>query len=56
MQFSYLYSRLACDVIENKLEAAKQVGADVVINCKTQNLREEGNAHTQCHAMRIVMS
>lgn len=31
---------IVCDIIDAKLEAAKQVGADVVINTKTQNLRE----------------
>ena len=36
---------IVCDIIDAKLEAAKQVGADVVINTKTQNLREIGKMH-----------
>lgn len=33
---------IAADIVEGRLEVAKQLGADVVINCKTQNLRDEG--------------
>lgn len=38
----HLTSRMACDIFDSKLEAAKKVGADVTINCKTTNLREAG--------------
>ena len=31
---------LACDIFDDKLKLAKQVGADIVINTKTQNLRD----------------
>ena len=41
----YLFLSIVCDIIDAKLEAAKQVGADVVINTKTQNLREIGKTH-----------
>lgn len=36
------FSSLACDVVASKLEAAIEVGADVVINCSEQNLRDCG--------------
>lgn len=35
--------RIACDVIDSKLQVARQVGADVTINCKTQNLKDISN-------------
>jgi threonine dehydrogenase-like Zn-dependent dehydrogenase len=31
------------DIIEQKLELAKKMGADILINGKHQNLRELGN-------------
>lgn len=52
---------MACDVIESKLEAAKKVGADVVINCQQQNLKDTGetavttyNSHACIYYTRIV--
>ena len=33
---------LAADIVESRLESAKQVGADVVINCAKQKLRDVG--------------
>ncbi len=33
---------LACDVFDNKLEVAKKVGADVVINTKREDLKTAG--------------
>ena len=41
MHVLFLYS-LATDIVDNRLEMAKKMGADVTINCKTQNLREAG--------------
>ena len=34
--------RLAADIVPGRLESAKLVGADVVINCKEENLKERG--------------
>ncbi|XP_003382382.1 PREDICTED: uncharacterized protein LOC100635091 [Amphimedon queenslandica] len=31
---------IACDIVDAKLKVASQVGADVTVNCKTQNLKE----------------
>lgn len=35
----YFYS-YAADIVEGRLQSAKLIGADVVINCKTENLRD----------------
>ena len=40
--FIYDDHSLACDVFDNKLEVAKKVGADVVINTKTEDLKTAG--------------
>lgn len=37
------YFSIACDIFDDKLLLAKQVGADVVINTKTQDLKKLGN-------------
>lgn len=34
---------IACDIVDAKLKVASQVGADVTVNCKTQNLKEISN-------------
>ena len=31
---------LAADIVAERLEVAKMVGADIVINCKEENLKE----------------
>ena len=36
-----LYS-IATDIVEDRLQKAKQIGADVVINGKTENLKDTG--------------
>jgi len=41
MYHLFLY-RIAADIVENRLKSALLMGADVVINCKTQNLKEKG--------------
>ena len=33
---------LAADIVVGRLESAKAVGADVVINCKEENLKDRG--------------
>ena len=37
-----LFYRIAADIVENRLKSALLMGADVVINCKTQNLKDRG--------------
>ena len=37
-----LGNRIAADIVAGRLESAKFVGADVVINCKEENLKERG--------------
>ena len=37
---SYSLSRYAADIVEKRLESAKLIGADVIINCKTEDLKE----------------
>jgi hypothetical protein len=32
--------RYAADIVEKRLESAKLIGADVIINCQTEDLRE----------------
>ena len=36
------YCRLAADIVAGRLESAKLVGADVIINCKEENLKDKG--------------
>ena len=38
----YFGLSLAVDVFDDKLETAKRFGADVIINGKTENLKEAG--------------
>jgi len=33
---------LAIDIVEERLQKAKQLGADVVVNGKTENLKDTG--------------
>lgn len=35
--------RLAADIVESRLERAQKMGADVVINCSKENLKERGS-------------
>ena len=42
LMLPHLIHRLATDIIESRLEAAKLVGADVVINGLKENLKERG--------------
>ncbi len=37
-------SSLATDIVPERLELAKKLGADVTINGKTENLRDRGQA------------
>ena len=39
-KFYLIMYSLACDVVDSRLEVAKQLGADVVINCQKENLKE----------------
>ena len=34
---------IAADIVESRLQSALLVGADVIVNCKTQNLKDKGN-------------
>ena len=36
---------MIADINSERLQLAKEMGADVLINCKEVNLREEGQAH-----------
>ena len=47
--FGSTFSSLAADIVEGRLEAARKVGADVVINCSKENLKEAGN-----HALQYL--
>ena len=47
--FGSTFSSLAADIVEGRLEAAGKVGADVVINCSKENLKEAGK-----HALLTV--
>ncbi len=38
----YIFSSIACDIFDDKLSLARQVGADIVINTKTQDLKATG--------------
>lgn len=38
---SHLFS-IATDIVEERLKKAKQMGADVVVNGKTDNLKDTG--------------
>eukprot|EP00731_Ephydatia_muelleri_P015719 Em0009g143a len=46
---------IAADIVEGRLEVAKQLGADVVINCKTQNLRDEVMKETEGNGVGRLM-
>ncbi len=43
----YFHS-LACDVFDNKLEVAKKLGADIIINTKRENLKSVGKYIVCC--------
>jgi threonine dehydrogenase-like Zn-dependent dehydrogenase len=36
---------MIADINSERLQLAKEMGADVLINCKEVNLQEEGQAH-----------
>ena len=36
---------LAADIVERRLESARLMGADVIINCKTEDLKTRGTLH-----------
>ena len=36
---------MIADINSERLQVAKEMGADVLINCKEVNLQEEGQAH-----------
>ena len=38
-----LLYRLVADIVESRLETAKEMGADVTINCSKENLKERGS-------------
>ncbi len=40
MSLTYLLYSIACDIVEGRLESARLVGADVVVNCAKENLEE----------------
>lgn len=40
---SFTTCSIGADIVEGRLESAKLVGADVTINCKTENLKERGS-------------
>ena len=42
--FVCFLSSIACDIFDDKLILAKKVGADVVVNTKTQDLKKLGNS------------
>lgn len=41
-------SRLAADIVDSRLELAKQAGANVTINCLKENLKERGLSFICC--------
>jgi len=43
------FHSLATDIVEARLELAKKVGADVTINCKTENLKDAGTCACNSH-------
>ena len=48
--FSLALCSLATDIVADRLELAKKLGADVIINCKTEDLKERGeNCRVQCN-------
>lgn len=46
---SVFFHSLATDIVEARLELAKKVGADVTINCKTENLKDAGTCACNSH-------
>ena len=42
-------------MIESKLEVARVVGADVVINCQQQNLKDEGMEQPLLYQLASIM-
>lgn len=40
--YTFLHCSLAADIVESRLEMAQKAGANVIINCKKENLKERG--------------
>ena len=38
-----LLHRLVADIVDSRLKTAKEMGADVTINCSKENLKERGS-------------